>query len=222
MAILKLDPAKQLRDLATIAKQLEAAKDVNRETRQLSQMWDKMAERLAEAHDATEGVYAEVPKTGLLDGAEAARKVAQALNPIAEVSWSQDELTNLIEDVRYAMARGGYEGEQLVEANETLTKVAALTRSRKGGSRGPGQTIEGRPEKVRVLDADGQEIATQKGNGPSSVGNLTAAIVKYLQGNGVDVTETVKTAIQESVKSCVMEGNKAVTVGDFATLVHVA
>jgi hypothetical protein len=225
------DPMKPLGDLEQIVAQVEAAKDVDRESRALSKVWKQISDKFQEAIDGAtlnEGTYAkagDVP--GLLDGAKAAKAIADALNPTAEMTWTADSLDDLLVSVRFFRLNGAYTDDALTNANTVIEKAALLGKARgkttgagTPGTRTPGTPIPGRPAKVRVDSLLGDEptrITQQTGNLDNSPGNLQKQVVQWLQGVSPDpITGEQKTAIGSAISKVVRDGAETADIGDFA------
>lgn len=234
MAQMKFDPAKPYNDLATILGQIESAKDVDRESRVQAKMWEGIAERFDEAltgsshdegrrgkaalfHKAADGL------TGLADAAALSRKIAERLNPVEEVSWTQEQLEDLVVAVRFFLGAGAYEGGEVVQAQEMIAKASVLTRKGGSGVRGEGRVIDGRPEYVQVLSLVGDEpvqITHQRGNKESAPGNIYKSVSGWLESHDVAVTDEMAQAIKDAIGQCVRENIPVVKIGDFAVIQH--
>ena len=228
---LNFDPLGELEEVEKIAAQLEAAAGVNRETRQRSAMWRKMADTINEAITATEGPYADLKDLqtvapDLAKATEAIEKVSAMLNPVAEHQWTDEHLSTIRTGVEFFLTRGVYEGDEVARAETALRNLDSY-RKRRGGSgdrspRGSSQPIEGRPPKVLVVDTEGGRITEQTGNTENSVSNVTNSLRKYVEGKGVTLTDDQHKAIREAVRTCIEDGKSPVLVGDFATISHLA
>ena len=222
----KFDPVAELTEVETIASQLEAASSVNRETRQRSLLWKKMADTIDEAITANEGPYSELSLDGkqLEAAAEAIRKVSAALNPVAEVQWTDEHLKSLMTGVEFFLIRGVYEGEYKERAEQALANINSHRKGR-GGVRAPkgeAEVIEGRPARILVTDSEGAKITEQTGNSPNSVSNITNSVRKYVESKGVALTDEQAKAVREAVRQAVEDNKSPVPVGDFAVVSHAA
>jgi hypothetical protein len=148
---------------------------------------------------------------------------ANVLNPIADMTWTKDGVKESIEKVRAAMVLGILDGDDALIANDVITSLSEAAKgSGHGGTRTRNEQpdIEGRPLVIRVLDTEGIQVSKQAGNKATSVGNIKAAIVRWLDKNGVTVTESQDALIKEAVRESVVNGKPEVAVGDFCRLIH--
>lgn len=233
MAQMKFDPIKPLTDLEQIIAQVEAAKDVDRDARLNAKMFSGIADKFDEVLlHVTEGAgkYAKAGSvvSGVAEAANTARALAEALNPIAEVTWTKDQVDESLLAVRFFMGAGAYDGEQLARAQSVVEKAGSITKTRVGAStapRGTAEAIEGRPEYVEVFSTVGdqpEKITRQRGNTVHSAGNVSKAIKGYLTKNEIQVTDEMESAIVDAVNESIKDGKTEVTVGDFALIRHAA
>lgn len=228
------DPDKPLKELSTIVEQIEASKDVDRSARQQSKVWKDVAvlfdeaatglpstetrqEAAGRAHKASEGL------PGLAEASALARKIADVLNPVAEVTWSQDDLQNLLVSVRFFYTNGAYEGEDLETAKALIEKSGTLTRTRVGGTTGEAKVYTDRPEVVTVYSLVGDTptvITSQNGQTENAAGNLKKSLVDYLKRADIAVTDEMAKAMTEQIGKAVRGGESHVKVGDFAEIRH--
>jgi hypothetical protein len=235
MAQPKLDPTKPLTELAAIVGQVEAAKDVDREARSEAKMWAAVAVRFDEAMTGTSADEGRRTKAalyqkaseglgGLSDAAALARKIADKLNPVAEVNWTQETVDDLLVSVRFYSINGFYDPEQLTTAQSLIEKAGNLSKRATGtGTRGEGVTVMGRPEWVQVVSLAGDEpeqITLQRGNKESSAGNIYKSVRGWLEARKITVTDDMATAIKAAVGKCVRDDEKEVAIGDFAVIRH--
>ena len=230
MAQVRVDPMKPLVELETIIRDLEAAKDVDRESRQLSKVWEgigtKFDDALLSLNDG-EGKYAklDVPPGDLAKAGELSRKIAELLNPIAEIQWTKEHVEELLVGVRFFLISQLYDPETAARAQEVIEKAGTVTKTRvTGGIRGTAPTVEGRPETVEVWATFGEEperMSRQKGNSENSPGNILKSVVGWLERNHqIQATDEMKEQITEAIRQCVVEGRPEVTIGDFAVIRH--
>lgn len=233
MAQVRFDPIKPLTELEQIMGQVEAAKDVDRESRALAKVWERIAENFDTALTGvsnSEGNYVKasgaVSAGALAEGAAAARKVAEALNPIAEVNWTKETVEELLVSVRFFLISNVYDPEQTDRAQRVIEKAGVLTKTRvSGGTRLPAPVVEGRPEYVEVTATFGDEperISRQKGNSENSPGNILKAVKSWLERNNVEVTEVMADQITDAINRSLRDGEREVEIGDFAVIRHAA
>lgn len=230
MAQMRFDPVKPLDELGQIIGQIEAAKDVDRSARQQSKVWENIAARFDEALTGmtnSEGLYKglEVSASGLAEAASVARKVAETLNPVAEVSWTKEHLDELLVAVRFFSTAGAYEDGQLQKAVELVEKASAVSKGKGTGSRGVAPVVPGRPEYVEVwtdlgADEGPERVSRQKGNSENSPGNILKSVTTWLERREIAVSDEMEQAIREAVRECVVDGVSEVAIGDFATIRH--
>ena len=232
MAMTKFDPAKPLKDLGTIIDQVEAAKDIDRDKKAQGRMWGEMACRFDEAltgsssdegRRAKAAMYKEAAQglTGLEQAADLCRKLADKLNPVAELSWTQEELDNLCVSVRFFLIQGAYEDEDYANAVALLEKSATALKQR--STPGEGRTLEGRPEWIQVFDLTGDtpvQISHSRGNKESSVGNIKKTVLSYLTRRNVTVTDDISDAVGAAILRSLKDGQREVEIGDFAVIRH--
>ena len=235
MAQVRVDPMKPLTELEKIIAQVEAAKDVDREARQLSKMWEGIGARFDEALLAAtadvldQDSVANPRYIGLgidpgkfAQAGETARKVAELLNPIADVSWTKEQVEELLVGVRFFLISQFYEGEAIDRAQSAVEKAGTLTKTRvTAGTRGVAPVVEGRPAVVEVWLEDGSErVSSQKGNSENSPGNILKSVTGWLERRDIEVTDEMKDQIAKSIKQCVIDGQAEVAIGDFAVIRH--
>ena len=229
MAQVRVDPMKPLTELEKIIAQVEAAKDVDREARQLSKMWEGIGARFDEALLAvtSEGgnpryVGLDIDPGKFAQAGETARKVAELLNPIADVSWTKEQVEELLVGVRFFLISQFYEGEAIDRAQSAVEKAGTLTKTRvTAGTRGVAPVVEGRPAVVEVWLEDGSErVSRQKGNSENSPGNILKSVTGWLERRNIEVTDEMKDQIAKSIQQSVVDGVPEVAIGDFAVIRH--
>lgn len=213
-----VNPNTMLTELRDIAQQLEATKNVDRERKQFAGLLEAMASErwlgnpaFADAFNEI-GVDAELVNTvrdTLLEWAE-------DLAPLASTTFKRTELDAKIDLLRSMAKLGMLEDEQ---AQELEAMVPVLTAKRGGGTRGerkPQEPIEGRPERVRIVDvSDGSKVGEQKGNVATSPTNLRQAATRYLEkSKTLEVDKTMRDTILAAVsKVCKGEDLTAEAIG---------
>ena len=229
MAQVRVDPMKPLTELEKIIAQVEAAKDVDREARQLSKMWEGIGARFDEALLAATNEAGNPRYVGLdidpgkfAQAGETARKVAELLNPIADVSWTKEQVEELLVGVRFFLISQFYEGEAIDRAQSAVEKAGTLTKTRvTAGTRGVAPVVEGRPAVVEVWLEDGSErVSRQKGNSENSPGNILKSVTGWLERRDIEVTDEMKDQIAKSIQQSVVDGVPEVAIGDFAVIRH--
>lgn len=207
------NPTKDMAWLQQIDQQIAESRKVDSSARMKAQGWKNRANDLRELV-GTDGMPNEAQ---LLQAATVLDSIGDALNPLATTSWKVEEVQECAERLRAFLTLGMLEDEQVEVANELIGKYAKMKTVK-----GSAKTYEDRPAKVTVLAADGTEITSQTGNTENSPGNITGSLVRYLEGNDITVTEETREAIRKAVRASVIDGQKLVQVGDFATIVHKA
>lgn len=223
MVQLKVDPAKELAHLETIASQLDAAKDVNKEGKQASIQFARMGEKVSEWFKENQENI-DLESTLIDTTVMVLERIASYLNPIAAVGWTKTDLDTAVEKVRAMLTLGLYDESEQDRVQGVITTLASFSTPGTRQPRGQGTPIEGRPELVTITPMPTeanpvpQAITKQAGNRATSVGNLKSALIGWLTKAGVEVTDRQKDAIGEAVKSVVIDGKSQVLVGDFASI----
>lgn len=207
-----VNPKTMLTELREIASQLEATKNVDRERKQFAALLTAMA---SDKWLGKPEYQQALQETGVDEEAiEVVRETLQAwaedLAPTADTTWKRTELDAKIDLLRSMAKLGMLEDDQAAELEQL---VPTLTAKRSGGVRGerkPQETIEGRATKVRIIDlSDGSKVAEQKGNVATSPTNLRQAATRYLDKQGVTITDDVKNDLLVAAGSvCKVEQEK--------------
>lgn len=190
-----VNPKTMLTELRDIASQIEATKNVDRERKQFAALLTAVSARIGDEKNV-----AALQEIGVTDSAidiviTKLTEWGKDLAPRAETTWQRDEVEAKVQMLQ-AMSKLNMLDEAQTKELEELMPTITAKRGGSGvrGERTPQETIEGRAERVRIVDvSDGSKVAEQKGNVATSPTNLRQAASRYLEkAKGLTVDKTMR------------------------------
>lgn len=206
MAVQKINTTPVLVELRRIVAQLEAAKDVNNETRSLSVAFAKAAQLMDSWAPLIGADF--MSREEMDEAAARYDRISKAFSPLADVDWTKDSLASLVEQAKAMQTLLVFTPPESEEVGKLLERLPILTRTGGSAPRNTQPDIAGRPRIVRVTMVDGTKVSEQAGNKQTSLGNIKMQLVNYLRKNGVEPTEAEVKEITEGLRQ-VITGKQA-------------
>lgn len=203
-------------ELSAIADAYEAGSKVEAKDRQNKKALEAMLSKVNElseqllAFEDVEEQDIEYVKERLADW-------SALIAPQADVQWNREEVTAKTNVLKGLETLGVLSDEQ----KEALKGITESLKPRTGGSgirgeRTPQQEIEGRPAFVAIIDADGVQFSKQKGNVPTTAGNIKTRVLSYIKTKtGEAASDEVGKAVLAAAKEVVEDGKPEATFAGF-------
>jgi len=148
---------------------------------------------------------------------------AASIAPEAEVTWDRETVTAKLNALAAFRTLGYVTDKQEQQVVDIKSKLSFKATTGERGERNPQEAIEGRPEYVEIVDADGNVFSKQRGNVASSANNLKTRVslfVKSATGNALP--SEVGKEMLAAIKQVTEQGKSEATYGGFTFRVATA